>query len=325
MKRVFWLGMVFVLGMMLTPIQAQEDFDCTAGGINRQVDTWYNDFLADRSEVEADTSLEAAALLQSQLDDLLTACEFAAEEAGEAIDVEQTGDGAQGNPFVVQAPGTVGDTTLTITLDVRPASDLLSDAGVTGVSSPPVGQEYVVIFVTAQCSQASAGGCVISDDAFRLVSDGGDGISYAPSVDQFDEYFPTSRTMIAGTERTGGIPFLIGENDVDLRLVYYPEGDALQPDAQGFYFSAQGTTQGIAVTTTTSELIIRNRPNSGAAPVGVLRSAQTGDAIGRTEDGTWIYVVAPEGDGWASAEFLTGESDLASLQILAEDFVYEAD
>ncbi|MEL6308658.1 MAG: hypothetical protein AAFV98_05115 [Chloroflexota bacterium] len=323
MKRVFLLSIICLLGIVLMPVQAQDDFDCTAGGINRQIDTWYNDFLSDRSEVEAGTSLEAAATLQAQIDDLLTACEFATEEAEALEEIVQIGDGAQGNPFVIQAPGTVGDTTLTITLDVRPASDLLSEAGVSGVSTPPLGQEYVVIFVTAQCSQASSGGCIISDDAFRLVSDSGDGISYAPSVDQYDDYFPTSRSMIAGTERTGGIPFLVDESASDLRLVYYPEGNALDPAAQGFYYAAQGTTTDFEVTTTTSQLIVRNRPDSGGAPVAAFRSGQTGVAVGRTEDSAWIYVVVPEGDGWASAEFITSERDLESLQILTEDFVYE--
>lgn len=315
--RLLSLIMVVCVGVGTVFAQADPDTtDCSTVGVNRQIDIWYNDYLGARGEFDTTQALDAAAALNAQVADLLASCGFVAEMSDDS-NAEQTGIGTRDDPFVVRAPGVVGSTTITITGEVRPAADLLSEAGVNNVQNIPDDQEYIVVFLEISCQQGAANTCEIGDDAFRLTSDQGN--IYEPTLDQYELYLPRSVSLGGGLNRTGAIPFLINADEMNVVLIYYPNEDPLNPQAEVAYFVAQGTADTVEVQSTTPELIIRNRPVAGSAPVGVFRRGQSAVALGRTEDGAWIYVEAPEGSGWVSAEFVESEVDLGSLRTVAED------
>ncbi|GAB5492580.1 MAG: hypothetical protein Phog2KO_27950 [Phototrophicaceae bacterium] len=314
MRKLLFL-LIFV--GMLSPVLAQdeEEFDCTTPGINRQVDLWYNDYLGARGEFEVSQALEAAQVLADDIANLTETCGFIAS-AGPEEEVPQTGIGTLDDPFIIQAPGVVGDTTIDISEGLRPADDLLIAEGINGIENISNEQEYVVVYFTLSCRLGAPSACERGDDAFRLIGDMG--ILYEPTVDQFDLYLAGSVPINGGSQRAGALPFLVDRNDTTLRLVYYPEGNALDSNPQAFYFDAQGRANSFEVRSTTAELIVRNAPSSSGAPVGVLRSSQVATANGQSEDGEWISIEAPEGTGWVSADFLTSDSDLESLSVIRE-------
>lgn len=314
MRKINLFLSFLLLFLLAMPVMAQDDVDCGTSSVNRQIDLWYNDYLGERGEFDSSQALEAAATFSGLVADLLETCEFAVTETD--VEVEQTGDGSEGNPFIITAAGTVGATTINITEEVRPASELLGEAGVNNIDSVVgEGQEVLVIFLTVTCQAGAQNSCDIGDDAFRVLGDLG--TAYEPTLDQYNLYLPASTAILGGSQRVGAIPFVVNADDTNLRLVYYPEGDALSPSAQGFYYIAQGTADSFIVEPTVSELIIRNGPNG--APVGALRSGQTANATGRTDDGEWVRIEAPEADGWVSAEFLDSDRDLDSLRVVDPD------
>ncbi|MEM9954293.1 MAG: hypothetical protein AAF846_21970 [Chloroflexota bacterium] len=298
------------------------EYDCTTVGINRQIDAWYNDYIADRGQVEETQALEAAQTLATNITDLQTACgiEIASEDAGEEI--EQTGIGTVDSPFIIQAAGVVGDSTLNITQSLLPANEEVIATGIAGVEIIPEGQEYFLLTVELICRQGSTVGCTISENSFRVI--GVKGIAYAPTLTQLDDYFPRSRPLNGGEERTGVLPFLVDTDDTGLQLVYYPNGDGLQEGAFAVYFDATGSATSFELRSTTPELLIRSRPVSGA-PVGVLRDEQTALALGRNEDASWIYIEAPEGTGWVSAEFVEADVELEELSVVDPDEVEQSE
>jgi|GEM_PF-4540475 len=326
--------LLFLLCLSLVlPIVAQDDtgeeeaqeFDCATLAINDQIDDWYNEYLGDRGEFEVSQATDAAQALADQIDALVAACSDApnpslgeddetetvdSEESGEPV--EQTGLGTFDAPFIIQAPGVIGITQVDVVEGILPASDFLIEAGVTSVSTITEDQEYLVVYVSVTCLGGLSENCNINTDAFRAV---GDLMTvYEPTLSEFEDYFPRSNPLTGGSERSGAIPFLIDKADTSLRLIYYPEGNAREDGAIGYYFDAQGRANSFEVRATTAELIIRNAPEGSA--VSVLRSGQIATASGRNEDASWIYIDAPEGSGWVSADFLTSDSDLMTLAVI---------
>ena len=64
---------------------------------------------------------------------------------------------------------------------------------------------------------------------------------------------------------------------------------------------------------------IRMAPNSSATQIGSLISGQVVPAIGRTEDSTWLLVVASGKTGWVSTRLLNGKFDFSILRVTAPD------
>ncbi|MGB7337545.1 MAG: hypothetical protein WBC91_01540 [Phototrophicaceae bacterium] len=323
MKPLKFLWIIILSMGLLVPVSAQDSedaevtpeptvYDCSTIAINRQVDAWYNTYIADRGEFEEAQAIAAAQILSDSLADLTNFCNTIEDAEPEEV-VIQTGIGTVDAPFIIQAAGIVGDTTLDITQSILPANDDIIATGIGGADIIPEGLEYLLLRVTVSCRDGAPNGCRITPESFRVVGD--EGILYAPTLSQIDDYFPSSRAVPAGTEREGVLPFLVGIDDTSLKLVYFPNGDALQSNALAYYFTAQGSPNAFEVTSTTSELLIRSRPVNGA-PVGVLRSGQVATANGRNADGTWISIEAPEGTGWVSADFVASETDLSTLSVI---------
>lgn len=305
---------LLVLALLLVSTLAQEatEYDCSSQGVNRQIDSWYNDYLNDRGEVDAQQAIEAADTLNNNIAAMLEVCGLTLNAESTEELVVQTGIGSIDAPYIPKAPATVGDTTLMVVNEIRPANDILSEAGLTLTST--TNQEYVLVYLEMSCAQFSGSGCDISNDAFRLI--GSMGTPYLPTLANFEDYFPTGSPVVGGGSRTGAIPFLVNSEDTALLLAYYVNGDASNPNAVPRYFVVEGVTSGIEVSPSTSELLIRSAPNRGAAPLGALRAGQVAIALGRNEDGSWIYVEAPEATGWVAAEFLETEADLMSLEVV---------
>ncbi len=318
--------LLMILLILIVPVMAQDeeateeaetiqiDYDCTTVGINRQVDAWYNEYLGERGEFETEQAIGAAQELADNLENLAAACSVEMNAEPEEV-VPQTGLGTIDAPYIIQAPGVVGDTTIDITQSILPANDFLLEAEVSGADIVLDGEEYFLVSLTVTCRDGAKNGCLIGDNAFRVIGDMG--TLYAPALSQIDDYFPGPVPMIGGRERSGVIPFSVNADDTSLRLVYFPNGDGHEDNSLAYYFNAQGSANAFDVSPTTSELIIRNAPVNGS-PIGVLRGGQTAQADGRNADGTWIHVIAPEATGWVSADFIESESNLDSLSVLDE-------
>ncbi|MGJ3238808.1 MAG: hypothetical protein ACFE0Q_08900 [Anaerolineae bacterium] len=326
--RTLWIVLIVMLAGVLLPLSAQDDeapeaseeapartFDCAVNAVNLQMDTWYNEYIASRGEVDAEEALASARTFADNIAELTAFCTTEAEADGDEETIEQTGIGTIDAPFVIGAPGIVGDTTIDITRSILPANEFLEEQGITIVPATIEGREYFLVEVTVTCREGSTIGCRITPDSFRVIGDLGE--LYLPTLSEYDDYLPAPGTMLGGSERSGALPFLVDQADTSLRLVYFPNGDALETNTLAYYYDAQGTANSFEVTTTTRELIIRNAPVNGA-PVGVLRSSQVATAIGRNVDSTWIRIEAPEGSGWVSADFIDTESDLESLSVIDE-------
>jgi hypothetical protein len=305
---------LLLLGLLLGSVLAQEStqYDCTPLGMNRQIDSWYNDYLNDRGEVDVQQAVDAVNTLNSNIDALLAACGVSLNAEATSEVIAQTGLGSIDDPYIAKAPATIGNTTLTVVNQIRPANDLLMETD-TILTPPAEGEEYVVVYLEMTCAAGSTG-CDISNDAFRLV--GTMGTLYYPTLGNFEENLTESRAVPGGSSRTGALSFLVDSADERLLLAYYVDGDASQPNARPRYFITEGVRSGVEVSPITSELLIRNAPNQGAAPLGALRSGQVAIALGRNEDASWIYIEAPEATGWVAAEFIETEADLMSLEVV---------
>lgn len=331
-KLLLFLTCLLSLSLVL-PIVAQDDtgedgeYDCATLEINGQIDDWYNDYIGDRGEFEVSQATGAAQALADRIDELVAACEGAPdpslgeddEATGEGDNsgepVEQTGIGTFDAPFIIQAPGIVGINILDVEEGILPADEFLAESGITGIDTIAANEEYLLIYLNFSCQGGISESCNISEGAFRVAGDLM--VEYVPTLPEFEDYLPTSNPLLGGSERSGAIPFVVNQDDTSLRLVYYPEGNAGDDGVVGYYFDAQGRANSFEVRTTTAELIIRNAPQG--SPVAVLRSSQVATASGRNEEGTWIYVDAPEGTGWVSADFLTSDSDLATLAVIESE------
>src|SRR5690606_5326821 len=296
MRNLTLLGIIFSL---LVPVMAQDGtVDCSTRGLNSQIDLWYNDYLNQRGAADSQESLNAATTLNTNIDALIASCNQAGE-LGETL--EQTGMGTIESPFIVNAPATVQDMTLRVTDEIRPAEPYLIEQGALSIR-PDDGQEYVLVFLSVSCAQGVINGCNITQGSFRLVGDLG--TAYVPTLSNFEDFLPEAARLVAGANRVGAIPFLIDSDDTNVTLLYYPDGNAADSNARPSYFTVQGARSGVQVSSTVNELIIRIAPNRNGGTLGALRRGQTATATGRTEDGTWIYIEAPEATGWVSAEFV---------------------
>lgn len=320
------LLLLLALIVLVIPVMAQDEepteeapvvpvnYDCSTIGINRQADAWYNDYFAARGEFETEQAIEAAQVFSDNLASLASVCQ-AVVEAGPEEKVEQSGLGTIDSPYITLAAAVVGDTTIEFRQSIRPANDVLTEAGINGIDATPEDQEYLIVYLTISCQAGSTSGCQMTPGSFRAIGDMG--LLYLPALSEFDDYLPAPGTLLGGSERSGAIPFLISGDDTSLRLVYYPNGDAVENNALAYYFDVQGSANSFEVRPTTSELIIRNAPINGST-MGVLRGGQSAQADGRNADGSWIHVVAPEATGWVSADFIESNSDLMALSTLEE-------
>lgn len=313
MRKILVVSMIVILALVSFPTAASEPVDCSALSVNRQIDSWYNEFIGSRSEVDHQTSMNAAATFTESVASLLDTCGLVVGEGGE-INSEQTGIGAFDDPFIALADGTFAFATIRVTGEQRPADALFLDEGIlpANVSDD---MEFFITYLEINCAPSAPGGCFIDDDSFRLIGDMG--ILYEPTVAQYSLYLPESRSIFGGAQRIGGIPFMVNKADTNFRLVYYPNGDADSPIAQEFaYYHAQGTQDTMEIFSTNPELLVREGPGSEFTAIGAFRRGQTAIATGRSTDGLWIRVDAPEVSGWVSATYVTSRDDIGNLSVV---------
>jgi hypothetical protein len=316
MRKISIISMLLLLAFVNFPAVASEPVDCSALAVNRQVDSWYNQFLASRSEVDYQTSMSAAADFTSNVESLLDTCGLVLGEDGE-VNSEQTGVGTVDDPFIVRSAATVDFVTIRIISEQRPADELLLDEGIMPAN---IGDdmEFFITYLEFNCATSAPGGCSMDEDSFRLVGDMG--ILYQATVAQYSAYLPESRNVIGGGQRIGGIPFMVNKADTNFRLVYYPNGDANTVFTENFaYFHAQGTQDTMEIFSSNPELLVRRGPGSEYIAIGAFRRGQTAVATGRSTDGQWIRLDAPEVSGWVSAAFVTSREDIGNLTVVKID------
>lgn len=312
------LLLLLALLILVIPVAAQDDeavnFDCTTRGMNQEVDAWYNRYIASRGEFDTQQALGATETLADNIASLMVFCD--AESTGDGgEEVEQTGIGTFDSPYLGLAPGVVGDTTIDFEGSILPANSVLDEAGISGVNAIPDDQVYFLVYLRINCGRNTTTGCNMNQDSFRVIGD--EGVSYIPTLSEFDDYLPARITLQSGGQRSGAIPFLISASDSNLKLVYYPDADALDAFANAYYFYAEGGGDSVEVRTTIDQLRIREAPVDGA-PFAVLRNGETAQADGRNSDGSWIHIIAPRGTGWVASEFLETDGDFLSLSILSD-------
>ena len=64
------------------------------------------------------------------------------------------------------------------------------------------------------------------------------------------------------------------------------------------------------------ELLVRQGPGSDYTPIGAFRRGQRAIATGRSTDGQWIRVDAPEVSGWVAAAYVTSHDDIGNLTVV---------
>lgn len=309
MRKISILFIFLLLFSSTATLLAQGD-DCSAASINRQIDSWYNDFISKRSEVDAQESIKAASDLQMKISNLLETCGVSSG-AGGSEEVKQTGLGTAGSPYDTDVFGTAGDVQIMVTGDKRPADELLASEGVLPANQPP-DTEYIIVYIEFDCSRdAAGGGCNLSSNAFQLVSDAGN--FYKPAMFSFNEDVIETRDVPAGGKRTGGIPFLIGSSETGLTLLYYPSGDPV--NEQPYYFVAQIAPLTVQVTTDQQSLAVRGGPGIVNGPVGDFRKGETGKATGISEDGEWLYIETDRVEGWVPVDQVNANMRLDGLPV----------
>jgi len=309
MRKILFLFLLLFLLIPTLSTVAQND-ECSPLNINRQIDSWYNDFLGARSEVDAQVSMKAAADLQTKINDLLQTCGLTLEEVSAAT--EQTGLGTASSPYDSNAFGSAGDyVEISVTGDERPADTLLADEGALPANQPE-GTEYIIVYIDYNCSRdVPGGGCNLTSKAFQLLSDSGE--VYEPAMFSFSEDVIESRDVPAGASRSGGIPFLINAADTGLQLLYYPSGDPTNTEV--YYYYAQIAPPSFEVTTSEQSLAVRGGPGIQYGPLGDFRDNETATAIGISEDGEWLYIKTDRVEGWVPVEQIITDMRLDGLPI----------
>jgi len=316
MRSISILLTIIVLSFLSFTVTAAEPVDCSADSVNRQIDSWYNDFLSSRSEVDKQASMQAASAFTDHVNTLLDVCGLVLGDNGE-LNAAQTGAGTFDDPYLARAEATVDVATLRVMGELRPADDLLTEEKVLPANVPS-DMEFFITFLEFNCSVATPNGCPMDEDTFRLVGDMG--IIYEPAKLQYSAYLPESRNVIGGGQRTGGIPFMVKKADTNFRLIYYPKGNADTAFSEDFaYFHAQGTQDTMEVYSSNPELLVRKGPGSNYTAIGAFRRGQRAVATGRSTDGQWIRIDAPEVSGWVSAQYVTSHEDIGNLTVVEFD------
>jgi hypothetical protein len=303
-----FLSILVLLIISAFPIQAQDD-ECSSLLINRQIDSWYQEFLGTRSEVDAQASMQAAAELQTRINNLLETCGLILESGSD--EAEQTGLGTLESPFDTGAFATVGDVDLKVTGDARPADTMLA-AEVTLPANQAEGTEYIIVYIEFACARdAKDGGCNLTSNVFQLRGDSGE--VYLPALLRFSENVIETRDVPAGGRRAGGIPFLIKSSETGLQLLYFPTADPV--NELPHYFHAQVAPPSMQVTTDEQSLAVRGGPGAVYGPVGFLEASETALAVAISEDGEWLYIETSRTEGWVPVEKLNYDMRLDGLPV----------
>lgn len=318
MRKILVLSTIIGLMIVSFTASAAEPVNCSVDAVNRQIDSWYNEFLGARSEVDKLASMQAASDFTGHVETLLDVCGLVLGVDGE-LNADQTGIGTLDEPYIVQAAATVDFATIRVMGEMRPADDLLIEENVFP-ANVPADKHFFITFIEFTCGTSAPGGCAMTEDAFRLVGDMG--IIYEPSKLQYSAYLPETRNVIGGGQRTGGIPFMVNQADTNFRLIYYPQANAGTAFAEDFaYFHAQGTQDTMEVFSRNPELLVRKGPGSDYTAIGAFRRGQRATATGRSPDGQWIRVDTPEVSGWVSIDYVRSDDDIGNLTIVE----FEAD
>lgn len=309
MRKILFLCIFLLLLIPSISILAQDD-ECSSFNINRQIDSWYNEFLGARSEVDAQASMAAAADLQTKINNLLETCGLTLDDVGDTT--EQSGYGTESVPYDSDAFGAAGEfVEIMVTDDLRPAEDFLAEEDKLPANQPE-GTEYIIVYLEFNCSrEVPGGGCNLTSDAFQLRSDSGE--FYQPAPISFSADVIETRDVPAGGTRSGGIPFLINATDTGLQLLYYPSGDKV--NEQPYYYHAQIAPTTFQITTDQQSLPVRGGPGIVYGPVGDFQDDETATAIGISEDGEWLYITTDRTEGWVPVAQIISEVRLDGLPI----------
>ncbi|MGA2489716.1 MAG: SH3 domain-containing protein [Anaerolineales bacterium] len=78
------------------------------------------------------------------------------------------------------------------------------------------------------------------------------------------------------------------------------------------------TPAGLKYCVTTNLLNLRSGPGIQYTIVTIEGQGTCGQAIARSDDSTWVYLVTGKYTGWAYVKYLTGQGDISKLPTLKE-------
>lgn len=305
MKKIAIFSFLVLLTFALMPITAQND-DCDAESIAARVDEAYDSYAGNRDLEDANTALADVESLQETLADITVECSDAL-----AIGSSSGTDGGSGtliDPFTFNQFADSGDGIFVrVTGLIRPADRTIRNENMFN-DRPEDGEEWVIVFVDVRCAESRTETCELNNYNFDLSGD--NGIIYEGSFVVYDDILDIN--VRPGREGSGGLPFLIEDDDTNLALIFYPESRFFS-DGETYYSAEPSAEDGITIIST-SGINVRGGPSTG---FGVVDSLQSGDqviAFGRNEDGTWVQIQS----GWVFAELVDVSGDVMELPITSE-------
>lgn len=312
MRRILFLSILMLL-LISTASSLMAQDECSSFALNRQIDSWYQEFLGSRSEVDTQETMVAAAQLQNRIDTLLESCGLILDNPLESA--EQTGMGTLDSPFDIGASATIGDVEIKVTHDIWPADEILVNDGVLPANQPD-NTHYIIVYIEFSCARnAQDGGCNLTADTLRLVGDMGE--VYLPAIARISDYVIETRDVPAGRQRSGGIPFLVDSDDTGLLLLYYASGDP--EDEEVAYFYGQAAPTSIQVTSNVQSVAVRLVPSTISGPIGSFNDDEVGLAVAISEDGEWIFIETSRIEGWVPLDKLNIGLHIEGLVVRVEE------
>jgi hypothetical protein len=124
------------------------------------------------------------------------------------------------NPAPLASEVSVSDVTISITGATRPATDIIMAANMFN-TEPETGQEYILVDLMVVCDVAGDETCSISPFNFSMVGSNGE-IYDAEIFVAGLEGTLESTDIFGGATLEGSIPFIVGQGETNLVLIYEP-------------------------------------------------------------------------------------------------------
>lgn len=303
MSRMILIGCVLVIALFAKAISAQDEIEiCSPNDISARADEAIDRYQAEREEADhMEAALDELDRLQRSLNNIQTLCANVAS-GGTASE----GSGTLQDPYVF---GTAGDSgegfSIQLTGFIRPADQVIRNENRFN-DRPGAGEVYVILELTIECDRNFSGRCETNYFDYELVGDLG--TIYGPASVVYDNKLDVG--LFAGGTATGGLPFLIRENDTNLKLLYRP--NRFRDEFVAFE-ATPSLASGVEITASAS-INVRGGPGTNFSVSGNLPAGESAIAFGRNSDGTWLQIA----EGWVFSELVATNGDVAQLPVTSQ-------
>jgi len=298
----FALSVLIVLSTFLSAVA--QDGPCVPDTMQSTINRLLQTYQENQS---APTSIDSLSIawetVQGNINELITSCQ-SSQDTQTAL--TEPGNGTLNSPFAfAQWADTGYGFNLRISGATRPGDQIIRTENRFN-DRPEIGQEYIIIYIDIECTQSSSERCETNYLDYELVGNSGTIYSHASVV--FEDKINLS--LFGGGSGSGGLVFLISEDESNLRLLYRPN---MFQDEIVVFHAQPAPGNGIEITSSSS-LNVRQGAGTTFAVAGSLPANTTVIAFGRNQDGTWLQIA----EGWVFAELITTEGDIQSLPVLSQ-------